>query len=177
MTNVLCDILSEIIGTNIDVDIERDTIAIENLREYTEKERSILFSNQKIANEWNYEKNGSLKPQYFAANSNKKVWWKCSNGHEWQASISNRNKNHGCPYCSGRYVIQGENDLQTVNPTLVNEWNFEKNNKLLPVDVMPNSDKKVWWKCPKGHEWQARISSRNQGSGCPQCSKEKRQKR
>ena len=47
---------------------------------------------------------------------------------------------------------------------------------LTPVDVKPNSDKKVWWKCSRGHEWQTRISHRNAGSGCPQCAKEKRKK-
>ena len=39
---------------------------------------------------------------------------------------------------------------------------------------MPNSNKKAWWKCIKGHEWQAIIGNRNRGNGCPQCAKEKR---
>ena len=39
---------------------------------------------------------------------------------------------------------------------------------------MPNSNKKVWWKCCNGHEWQATINSRNNGAGCPVCAKEKR---
>ena len=39
-----------------------------------------------------------------------------------------------------------------------------------------NCDKKVWWKCSKGHEWQAAIGSRNRGSGCPECAREKRRK-
>ena len=49
-----------------------------------------------------YEKNKELKPEYFAANSGKKVWWKCKEGHEWQAIIADRNRGNGCPYCSGR---------------------------------------------------------------------------
>ena len=32
-------------------------------------------------------------------NSGQKVWWKCSNGHEWQAIIQDRNKGSGCPIC------------------------------------------------------------------------------
>jgi hypothetical protein len=40
------------------------------------------------------------------------------------------------------------------------------------MDVTPNSDKKVWWKCKKGHEWQAIIGSRNRGNGCPVCNSE-----
>ncbi len=166
---ILKKVLSKIIGTNIDINLERDLVAIENLREFTEKGNSLLFSNMKISNEWNYEKNGTLKPEYFASNSHKRVWWICHQGHEWQATINSRNRGNGCPYCSGRLAVKGENDLQTVNPILAKEWNLEKNNGLKPRDVLPNSDKKVWWKCTKGHEWQASISHRNSGRGCPYC--------
>ena len=103
-------------------------------------------------------------------NSGKKVWWICNKGHEWQASIAHRNKGRGCPYCAGQKVIKGENDFQTVNPTLAKEWHYEKNNGLTPMDVLPNSGKKVWWKCSKGHEWQASIADRNSGHGCPYCA-------
>ena len=126
--------------------------------------------NPSLANEWNYAKNGNLKPENFVRSSGKKVWWKCDKGHEWQATINNRNKGYGCPYCAGQKVIKGYNDLETINPILAKEWNCEKNNGLMPVDVMPNSNKKVWWKCSQGHEWQATISHRNSGRGCPYCS-------
>ncbi|MBR4071634.1 MAG: hypothetical protein IKK26_03675 [Clostridia bacterium] len=167
---ILEEVLSKIIGTGIDIDLDRDSIAIENLREYTEKQSSLLFSNPNLVKEWNYERNGNLKPEHFTKNSGKKVWWKCSNGHEWQATIDHRNKGRGCPYCLSRKVLKGYNDLETVNPFLAKEWHYEKNNGLTPIDVMPNSNKKVWWKCSKGHEWQARIIGRNRGSGCPFCS-------
>ena len=126
-----------------------------------------------LAKEWNYEKNGNLKPEYFAANSNKKVWWKCAKGHEWQATIGSRNTGIGCPYCSGRYAVKGENDLQTVNPILAKEWNYEKNGGLKPENIMANSNITVWWKCHKGHEWRAKISNRNNGRGCPICNSER----
>ncbi len=170
LSKAIENVIREIVGTNTDVDLNRDAIAIENLREYTEKDGSILSLNPKLANEWNYERNGDLKPEYFAPNSGKKVWWKCSQGHEWQAVIQNRNKGIGCPYCSGRFAVKGKNDLQTVNPSLSKEWNYEKNNDLTPADVLPNSEKIVWWKCQKGHEWQAMIGNRNKGQGCPYCS-------
>lgn len=34
---------------------------------------------------------------------------------------------------------------------------------------MPNSHKKVWWQCRRGHEWEAVVASRNRGIGCPYC--------
>ena len=173
LSKVLEEVLNEIIGTYVDVDIERDAVAIESLRVFTEKGNSLVFSNVEIAKEWNYERNVNLKPEHFAPNSHKKVWWKCSKGHEWQATIANRNKGRKCPYCSGKKVLKGYTDLQTVNPTLALEWNYEKNNGLTPAEVTPNSNKKVWWKCSQGHEWQATIAHRNRGSGCPVCRKSK----
>ena len=133
--------------------------------------------NTSLAAEWNHEKNDGLIPADFMPNSNKKVWWKCSKGHEWQAIIANRNLGGGCPYCSGKKVLCGYSDLETSNPNLAKEWNHEKNDGLIPADFMPNSSKKVWWKCSKGHEWQTRIAHRNKGSGCPYCAKEKRKKK
>lgn len=173
LSKILKILLSEIIETIVDVDLKRDAIAIESLREYTEKENSLLFANPEIAKEWNCEKNGNLKPEHFAANSHKKVWWKCSKGHEWQATIKERNNGNGCPYCAGKKVLSGYNDLQTVNPTLAKEWNYEKNNRLTPMEVTPNSHLKVWWKCSQGHEWQASIADRNSGRGCPYCAGKK----
>ena len=173
LSDILKKLLSEITETVIDVDLKRDSIAIENLREYAEKETSFLFSNPEAASEWNYEKNGNLKPEHFAANSHKKVWWKCKKGHEWQATIKDRNNGNGCPYCSSKIILKDFNDLQSTNPALVAEWNYEKNNGLTPVDVMPNSSKKVWWRCSKGHEWQARVADRNKGRGCPYCANKK----
>lgn len=126
-----------------------------------------------IATEWDYEKNGELKPTQVSRSSNKKVWWKCSCGHSWQAIIANRTKGIGCPYCSGKQAITGVNDLATTHPELVKEWDFSKNGDLLPSNVTFGSGKKAWWKCfICGYEWQAVISSRAGSAkcGCPLCS-------
>ena len=135
-------------------------------------EKKYIIDNAELMAEWNWEKNNELgfNPETLTLGSNKKVWWNCSKGHEWLAVIANRNKGFSCPYCSGRYIIKGENDLQSVNPLLAKDWNYEKNNGLTPADIMSNSGKRVWWKCSKGHEWQATIASRNNGRRCPYCS-------
>ena len=67
--------------------------------------------------EWDYSKNDGISPQMVSAGSSHNIWWKCSQGHTFQAKVSNRTSlNRGCPYCSGRYSIVGINDLETVNP-------------------------------------------------------------
>ena len=54
-----------------------------------------------MVEEWNYTKNGLLKPNMVAANSGKKVWWLCNKcKYEWEAVIASRNKGCGCPKCS-----------------------------------------------------------------------------
>ncbi len=133
----------------------------------------LLSCNPELAKEWNYDKNNGLGPADFMFGSNKKVWWKCSEGHEWLASISNRKKDRGCPYCSNRMVLEGYNDLQTVNPALASEWDCEKNGKLSPQMVTTHSGKKVWWICAKNHSWQASIDNRSKGKGCPVCKNKK----
>lgn len=141
-------------------------------------EKKYVIDNAELMAEWNWEKNDKLgfDPKILTLGSDKKVWWVCNTGHEWQASIGHRSRGCRCPYCSNKKVLSGYNDLQTVNPTLAKEWNYEKNNGLTPTNVTPSSNKKVWWKCSKGHEWQAIIGNRHRGNGCPQCYKERKSK-
>lgn len=56
---------------------------------------------------------------------------------------------------------------------LSEEWDWEKNDELgiKPDKVMSGDNGKlVWWKCQRGHEWQAKIGNRVNGTGCPYCS-------
>ena len=90
------------------------------------KEKRYVRDNAQLMAEWNWKKNNELNfnPEILTLGSHKKTWWKCSRGHEWQATVYDRKNGSRCPYCSGRYVVNGENDLQTVNPTLADEWNY-----------------------------------------------------
>ena len=126
-----------------------------------------------LAQEWHPLKNGKLTPWDVALFSNKKVWWRCKKGHEWQSIVGNRSKGNGCPYCSGRIATK-DNCLAHVNPKLASEWHPTKNGKLTPKDVTHKSNIKRWWQCKKGHEWEAVVSSRSNGSGCPYCSGNKK---
>ncbi len=127
--------------------------------------------NPTLAAEWNFEKNGDLSPSMVSLHSGRNVWWKCSLGHEWQATVANRVKDRGCPYCAGKNVLSGFNDLTTTNPTLALEWHPTKNKDLLPTMVTSGSHKKVWWICKNGHEWETEIVNRTTANtGCPYCS-------
>ena len=155
------------------VNIERDGDEIRRgfLNQLAENSLSVV--NPELCKEWNYSKNKTT-PDMYAPNSNVKVWWVCSNGHEWRTSIDERNKGRKCPYCTNRLVLSGYNDLATKRPDLMEEWHPTKNDNIDPTRVLPGSGKKAWWICKNGHEWQAEISSRNKGAGCPKCAKAKR---
>jgi len=122
--------------------------------------------------EWNVAQNGDLAPDNVVPGSGRRVWWKCNKGHEWLATINSRVRGYGCPFCSGRFV-SADNNLAIRFPELVAEWDAEKNGGLTPDKVMPGSHRKVWWKCNRGHEWSAVVSSRVSGTGCPECAGQK----
>ena len=44
------------------------------------KEKIFIKDNEKLLNEWNYERNNQLGlfPDKLTCGSNKSVWWKCS---------------------------------------------------------------------------------------------------
>ena len=50
-----------------------------------------------------------------------------------------------------------ENSLLTKFPQISKEWNFDRNSPLLPIQFSPQSNKRMWWRCEKSHEWQALI--------------------
>ena len=107
-------------------------------------------------------------PKSVVTNSGKKVKWKCSHGHTWNATIDSRSGGTGCPVCVNRVTSAGFNDLATTNPELAAQadgWD--------PSTVVAFSNKKVNWKCSSGHTWNAQISSRSSGNGCPICSGKK----
>ena len=122
-----------------------------------------------MAKEWS-ERNLPLLPSQVTAFANKKVWWKCSEGHEWFTLISTRSSGSKCPYCSGLKLLKGFNDLATTHPDLALEWS-ERNGDLHPDMVNDKSTKSVWWKCHVcGYEWKQQIKTRVNGGECPSCS-------
>ena len=104
--------------------------------------------NPSLSVEWHPSKNAPLTPYEVTAGSGKRVWWLCPKcGYEWQASPNNRKRGIGCPCCSGRVPKTGINDLATLYPELLNEWDYERNTELDPRKVLPKSGKHAWWVC------------------------------
>lgn len=123
-----------------------------------------------LLQEWDRGRNDPLTPDAVHRGSHRKVWWRCQAGHAWRSEVRSRSGGAKCPYCTGRVLWAGDNDLATVNPALAMQWDTEKNGDLKPTDVLAGSERYVWWKCGKGHSWRASVLSRNRGAECPVCT-------
>jgi rubrerythrin len=136
---------------------------------------SLTTINPKLAAEWHPTKNGALTPNDVMPMSNKKISWICSIcSYEWEATVENRSRGHGCPACVGQTATL-RNCLAAIKPNLAKEWDWKKNGTLTPNDVTPGSTKKVGWICSIcGHAWESTVSNRNKGHGCPACAKRAR---
>jgi peptidoglycan-associated lipoprotein len=95
-------------------------------------DNSLAILNPDIASEWHPIKNQPLSPDLVTPGSGKKVWWKCSKGHEWNTSIDSRNKKGRksyCPYCIGQKTDVNKS-IYANYPLLSKQWHPTKNNKL-----------------------------------------------
>jgi hypothetical protein len=106
-------------------------------------------------------------PTLFSKGHNKKKSWRCDLGHFYSDTVNHRTgMNTGCPFCAGKKILTGFNDLATTSPDLASEadgWD--------PTSITRGSNRKVQWKCTKGHTWKTSPTDRSRGEGCPSCSK------
>ncbi len=129
-----------------------------------------------IAKSWNYKKNDK-KPDEVFKNGKYNAWLKCEKGHDFQIKlIKIRSQKKICPICNGSKIIKGINDLESLYPNLMLEWDYDKNSKL-PSEIFYKRDEKFWWKCENGHEFQISPYSRTcKFRGCPICCESKGEK-
>lgn len=178
--NYAIEKLCKLIGIPyVPIDIEGNKTAILESYLTREKENSIASLYPHLLAEWDYEKNGNIDPECVSRGSSLKLYWRCREGHSWIASPSVRTKGHGCPFCAGVKLLSGFNDLATLYPNLLDEWDYLKNKN---IGITPeciaagNNKQKVFWICKNNpeHKWVATIAGRVAGTGCPYCADEQR---
>jgi hypothetical protein len=124
---------------------------------------------------WDYERN-DVNPSEIFGGGERVVYWKCEKGHSYTKSIIKRVRGEGCPVCAGKKVLVGFNDLATIRPDVAKSWNYTRNGEALPTHITAHSNKKFWWICEHGHEWESTVNNRVNGRGCPICRKNKKRK-
>jgi len=136
---------------------------------------SLARAHPSLATQWHPTKNEGVTPNDVTAGTNRKFWWVCPaiEVHEWKASVANRVKGQGCPFCSGRRATK-DTSLATARPEIAALWHCAMNGSRTPDQFLPNSNIRVWWKCPVApdHEWEASVYSvtKSTQSGCPFCA-------
>ena len=106
-------------------------------------------------------------PSKYFAGGRDKLKWRCDKGHVYETLIwyrTGRDKT-GCPICANRVVLKGFNDLATIYPELAHQLQEAD-----ASEVLAFSNKRLKWKCERGHVWEAVLNSRKAGTGCPYCS-------
>lgn len=133
--------------------------------------RSLAIARPDLAAQWHPTKNDS-SPRRVAEHAAYRAWWLCSTcGHEWPAKVFNRAAGSGCPCCANRVTVTGINDLATIRPDLVPDWDPEKNDRD-PASVCAYTTKRAAWKCSScGYRWTIAVRNRvSAHSGCPACN-------
>lgn len=103
-----------------------------------------------------------------SAGSSYRARWKGMCGHEWVSSVVSRSAGEGCPYCSGRRVLKGFNDLASQHPVLAEMWH--PSNSKRADEVSSGSGYLATWVCGEGHETKARVIEKVAASTkCPVC--------
>ena len=100
--NEVISMLTSDLGFAIDVDVKRDEQRIYEQYISIPKTNSLTNKYPEIAKEWNYDKNGNIKPEMISYGSKKEFWWKCSKcGAEFIAAVQLRTSGKGghCPNC------------------------------------------------------------------------------
>ena len=115
-----------------------------------------------------------INPFEINYHSNKFVWIKCQdkNYHDdYSTTCNNFINGNRCPYCSGKKIhkLDSLGCYLEINNLL---YLWSDKNKKSPYDYLPNSNKKVYWKCPEGkHDnYKRYISNSNKYKfRCPDC--------
>lgn len=131
---------------------------------------SLASTHSHLVDEWSAKNLDS--PSDVTSGLSEKRWWICRDcGREYPATVNSRaGLETGCGFCSGRYATE-ENNLEKKFPIIAKELHPTKNNKSA-FEIPPKSNKKFWWLCENGHEYEMMVVNRtDKGQGCKFCKK------
>lgn len=135
------------------------------------KGKSLEEIHPDIAAELDPDRNNGLQAALLYPGSSRLVWWRCAtSGHQWQTTVYRRVlSKRGCPDCAKSRPSATYN-LAVTHPDLAREWHPDLNGDVRPSDITFGSEFAAWWRCPKGHVWQAAVGNRARlGVGCQLC--------
>lgn len=118
-----------------------------------------------LAKLWHPSKNGSLSADAVDSRHPAEVWWQCERGHEFRRAPLQMPHDSSCPTCA-----LAEVSLAKLFPAIAAEWHPERNGEITPEAVDADHQMNAWWRCDRGHEFQASVRSRCRNNRrCPVC--------
>jgi len=106
------------------------------------KNHSSLFETAPIlVKEWHPTANGDITPRSVKIGYPKKLWWLCSEGHEWQATIKARLKHKDCNICVN---TKKKADLAISLPSIGKNYRKNRRFKTKATTVIELPDSGYW---------------------------------
>lgn len=143
---------------------------------YKYRVRSLASEFPSVAEQFDPDKNDGIQPEEIHPGSQTKFLWTCPDcSNEWYSPVWVRTAGHGCPRCAHtrgaakRALPEPGESLADLWAEVAAEWHPSLNGSLKASDVRAGSGKVVWWLCPRGHDWQARVLDRRRGLRCREC--------
>jgi hypothetical protein len=109
---------------------------------------------------WDSDVEQKQPHQVSAGNATVKIHLRCAADHRFVRTPAKLVSRPFCPICDGRTAAAGLNDLATTHPEIASWWHPSRNGNLKPSEVKAGSEKRAWWLCPDGHEYQQQIQYR-----------------
>lgn len=103
-------------------------------------------------------------------NQREKLEYICSNGHKHSISWSDWNNNRRCPYCGKMKRIKKR---RKSFKDIENSFNAEGYKLLTKVDEYKNAEQKLFFICPKGHQYSISWHNWKSGWRCKYCHHDK----
>ncbi len=137
-----------------------------------------LLKYPQLLEQWDYENNGDVDPLTVNINDNRYFYWKCLIGrHSFPSKIAHRVLNNKCPYCEGKKVLKGFNDVESQCENVMVEWDYE-NNQILPSEVIYTATApKIHWKCYFCGQKFSTEPRKHREPGCKICKQKMRHKK
>jgi hypothetical protein len=122
-----------------------------------------------LAQRWASDLNNDSEASFVGAGSRKVYWWRCQDvpDHVWESSPHDLSKR--CPICHPRRPSLPQS-LKGLYPEIANEIDRTVPDQPNGEDLLPQSNKKLWWRCQFGHLYQATVQQRTKHHRqCPEC--------
>ena len=107
------------------------------------KNSSLFDAAPNLVKEWHPSSNGTLTPRGVKISYPEKVWWLCTEGHEWQATIKCRLKQNDCPICE-KEAAKKKADLSVGIPSIGKNYRRRRRFKTKATAVIEVPESGHW---------------------------------